>query len=187
MSIALAAILALIGAANRLIPHYPNAVALGAISLYAGARLPRRWAFAVPMVAMLISDAIIDRHYQLGLSGFASPVRLVTYVTFGLIALAGGSFRSGVGAAGRGGLSIAGSTAFFLASNFAVWASFSGEGSYAKTTAGLGSCYLAGLPFFRNGLLADLLGTALLFGLEPASIRALGGVKPAPAAPEIVG
>lgn len=187
MSIALAAFLVMLGAANRLVDHLPNAVALGAISLYAGARLPRRWAFAVPLAAMLVSDAVIDRHYGLGLGGFASPVRLVTYVTFGLIALAGGAFRSGVGAAGRGGLSVAGSTLFFLASNFAVWASFSGEGGYSKTPAGLASCYLMGLPFYRNGLIADLVGTALLFGLEPASIRALGRAKQAPAAPEIAG
>ena len=37
-----AVLLVLFGALSRLLPHPPNAVALGALALYAGARLPRR-------------------------------------------------------------------------------------------------------------------------------------------------
>ena len=46
-----AVLLTLFGALSRLLPHPPNAVALGAVALYAGARLPRRFAFAVPFAA----------------------------------------------------------------------------------------------------------------------------------------
>jgi hypothetical protein len=62
-------------------------------------------------------------------------------------------------------LSVAGSTLFFLTSNFAVWA----EGQlYPLTLAGLSECYALGLPFFWKGTLpADFVGTALLFGLGP--------------------
>jgi hypothetical protein len=31
---------------------------------------------------------------------------------------------------------------------------------------GLGACYIAALPFFGNTLVADLVGTAALFGLD---------------------
>jgi len=41
-----AILLVLLGALSRLIPHPPNFVALGALALYSGARLPRRWAWA---------------------------------------------------------------------------------------------------------------------------------------------
>ena len=37
-----------------------NAVPLMAIALYAGARLPRRWAIAVPLATMITSDIVLD-------------------------------------------------------------------------------------------------------------------------------
>src|SRR6266704_780265 len=55
-----AVLLVLLGAFSRLLPHPPNFVALGAIGLYAGARLPRLWAWAVPIAAMLLSDLVLD-------------------------------------------------------------------------------------------------------------------------------
>ena len=55
-----AVLLVLLGALSRLIPHPPNFVALGALALYSGARLPRRWAFVVPLGAMALSDLVLD-------------------------------------------------------------------------------------------------------------------------------
>ena len=55
-----AVLLVFLGALSRLIPHPPNFVALGALALYAGARLPRRWAIAVPLAAMALSDFVLD-------------------------------------------------------------------------------------------------------------------------------
>ena len=46
-----AVLLVFLGALSRLIPHPPNFVAMGALALYAGARLPRRWAIEVPLAA----------------------------------------------------------------------------------------------------------------------------------------
>ena len=45
---ATAVLLVFLGALSRLIPHPPNFVALGALALYAGARLPRRLALGRP-------------------------------------------------------------------------------------------------------------------------------------------
>ncbi|MGZ3316604.1 MAG: DUF6580 family putative transport protein [Isosphaeraceae bacterium] len=53
-----------IGAIYRLVPHPWNLVPMGALSLYAGASLPRRWAWAVPVAAMGLSDLVID--YAIG-------------------------------------------------------------------------------------------------------------------------
>ena len=55
-----ALLLTLLGALSRLLPHPQNAVALGALALYSGARLPRRVAWAVPLAAMAFSDLLID-------------------------------------------------------------------------------------------------------------------------------
>ena len=55
-----AVLLVLLGALSRLLPHPPNFVALGALALYSGARLPRRWAWAVPLAAMALSDFFLD-------------------------------------------------------------------------------------------------------------------------------
>ena len=39
------------------------------------------------------------------------------------------------------------------------------------TAAGLVACYVAGIPFYLRSILADLVGTGLLFGLGPAAER----------------
>ena len=59
------------------------------------------------------------------------------------------------------GAALAGSVAFFLVSNFAVWAAWTR--SIPKTFAGLMMSYAAGLPFFRRAVEGDLLFTAAMF------------------------
>jgi hypothetical protein len=41
---------------------------------------------------------------------------------------------------------------------------------YAKTVAGLVTCYAAGLPFFRHTLEGDLLYTSVMFGLPVVAV-----------------
>jgi hypothetical protein len=52
--------------------------------------------------------------------------------------------------------SIASPTIFFLLSNLMVWMQ-SSEAFYAKTVSGLLTCYAAGLPFYKNSLLATIV------------------------------
>jgi hypothetical protein len=52
---------------------------------------------------------------------------------------------------------------FFLASNFAVWAF--GNIAYAKNLSGLMECYIKAIPFFRNGLISDVLFSLVFFGI----------------------
>ncbi len=60
------------------------------------------------------------------------------------------------------GATLAGAVIFFLVTNFADWYFFN---MYAKSWQGLLDCYVAAIPFFRRGtLLADIIGSALLFG-----------------------
>lgn len=167
MSHAIAALLVGLGVISRLLPHPPNAVAMGAVALYAGSRLPRRWAFLVPLTAMVLSDLALD--WGRGLS-FFHPVRMTSYAT--LVAIVGISslVRGSVGILERIGMSVGASTLFFLTTNFAVWAWPAGHGSdvfaFPPTLEGLLACYSAAVPFYGNTLAADLIGTATLFGID---------------------
>ncbi|MFY9550592.1 MAG: TonB-dependent receptor [Thermoanaerobaculia bacterium] len=160
-----AVLLVLLGALSRLLPHPPNFVPLGALALYAGARLPRKWAWAVPLAALALSDFAID--FGSGRSAL-SAVRLTIYGTFVLVVLAGRRLRRSAGIGRLGAFSLAASTLFFVTSNFAEWVV---DPKYPKTPAGLALCFTLAIPFFWATLSADLLGTAGLFGLDALARR----------------
>lgn len=148
--------------------HLWNLVPMGAVALYAGARLPRRWAWLVPVSAMILADLVIDHRAGRSLDELW---RWVGYATFGATALLGPLARTR-----RFSpwilpiLSLAASTLFFLTSNLATWY----EGTmYPMTAAGLLNCYFLGLPFFGRTILADLVGTAVFFGLGPVLAKAV--------------
>lgn len=52
-------------------------------------------------------------------------------------------------------------TAFYVVTNFAVWAS---TGLYEKTLAGLTQCYVAAVPFYRTMLAGDVFYLIVLGG-----------------------
>jgi hypothetical protein len=155
-----AILLTVLGVLSRLLPHASNLVPMGAIALYAGARLPRRWAWAVPLAVMVLSDVVLDWKSTRGLD---AATRLTIYATFAAIVALGRLPRFDAGPLTRAGMSLGASTLFFLTSNFATWAAW---GMYPMTPSGLWSCYLAAIPFFGNTVAADLIGTGVLFGLD---------------------
>src|SRR3954464_12230850 len=70
----------LVAAVLRLVPHPPNFTPIGAMALFSGAYLGRRpLAFAAPLGAMVLSDAIL---------GFYSGM-WITYLAVMLIVLVG--------------------------------------------------------------------------------------------------
>jgi vitamin B12 transporter len=163
-----AVLLILLGALSRLLPHPPNFIPLGALAVYSGARLPRRWSFVVPLAAMALSDVFLD----LGTGRSAlSASRLTIYSTFAVLTVLGRFARVRPHPVRLIALSVGASTLFFATSNLAVWAAGS---LYPPTGTGLALCYLAAIPFFWNTLLADLAGTAVLFGLDALSRRLQG-------------
>jgi hypothetical protein len=148
----LSAILA--AAALRLVPHPPNFTPIGAMALFSGAYLGRRTtvlAFAAPLAAMLISDALLGFY-----SGF-----WITYLAVAAIVLIGSLALTRRSVLRIGLAAVSGSVAFFLISNFGTWAL---SGMYPDTFDGLAACYVAALPFFQNTLAGDLFYATLLFG-----------------------
>jgi hypothetical protein len=147
--------------------HIWNFAPLGAVSLFAGSRLPRQWAWIVPITAMAVSDHLIDQDRYRPLFELT---RWTIYATFAATTLLGPlANRPRFGRWLLPVLSLSGSTIFFLTSNLATWA----EGRlYPMTFTGLIACYTAAIRFHRNTVVAELLGTALLFGLGPIVERA---------------
>jgi hypothetical protein len=157
-----------LGAIYRLVPHPVNAVPMGALALYAGASLSRRWAWIVPVAAMALSDMVLDSYYGRALF---DPSRFLIYATYAATTLMGPmANRPKVGPWLLPALSLAASVLFFLTSNFGAW--LIPEMNYPRNLAGLFACYVAGLAYIDRTILADLIGTGILFGLGAAVVRA---------------
>ncbi|RDV04408.1 DUF6580 family putative transport protein [Undibacter mobilis] len=152
--LALIAFLVAFDVLARLLPHAWGFMPIAASALFAG-RMLRNPVLApiVPLAAMAVSG--------LALSGDDWRISLITYAALTLPAFAGMATRNWRGIVGTAGTMVACSVAFFVLSNFAVWA-FSGM--YSHTLAGLTQCYVLALPFFQNSLAGDLFWTAVLFG-----------------------
>lgn len=150
----------LAAAIARLLPHPPNVTPIAAMALFAGAYLTnRRFAFAFPLAAMLLSDLALGYFVYGGKSLLHSqPVVYVCMLcTVGMGTLISNR-RSPVQV---GSAALASSILFYIVTNFAVWA---GGHLYPHTGAGLAACYVAAIPFFRNSVMGDLSFAALLFG-----------------------
>ena len=136
----------------RLFPHLPNIAPVGALALFSGAYLRRRWFYLVPMAALLASDWVIGFYH--------AGVMAAVYAGFLVSALIGRGLLQGRDGAGRiCGTIGAGALAFWLISNFGVWLFH-----HPKTLAGLWQCYLDAVPFLGRSLLGDAMYAALLFG-----------------------
>jgi hypothetical protein len=133
-----------------------NFAPVGALSLFAGARL-RGWrAYALPLALMAITDPLVGGY------SFATPF---IYASFMISVWIGSRFlRNTESPLKIGSAAAAGSLQFFLISNFGVWLKF--PQSYAHTLGGLATCYTAAIPFYGRTLAADLLYSAALFGLH---------------------
>ena len=152
-------ILITLGIAARFLPHPANFAPIGAIAIFAGIYLPKKWAIALPLAAMFFSDLFI---------GFYTwPIMLSVYASFIVMGLIGLAIRKNKKLSTVLGGTILGSVIFYLITNFAVWAF---GALYPHTAAGLMQSYYLAIPFFRNSLLGDLFYTGVLVGAYEAII-----------------
>ena len=167
----LAACLLALDVVARLLPHAPNFTPMAASALFAGVIFRSRLvALTTPVAAVVLGDLILGT-YDWRVAG-------VVYVSLALPAIAGlwgRSLRTPRLPLLLFPLALASSVTFFVTTNFAVWAF---GGMYANDVAGLLHCYVAALPFLRNGVMGDLFWTAVLFGgwyltTSAAGMRAL--------------
>ena len=86
----------------------------------------------------------------------------VVYLSVAMVVVSGLLLRRDRSAARVASAGLLASTAFFLFSNFGVWA-FGGGVRFALTPAGLIECYIMGLPYYRNTLISMVVFLPILF------------------------
>jgi Family of unknown function (DUF6580) len=141
-----------------------NFVPLAAIALCSAAYFPKKYKFAVPLVTLFISDAVLNFRYGAPL---LDPQILCRYLALALVGWIGLLLQYRASVKTLLPASIVGSTIFYVITNAFSWLSDPG---YAKNLAGLTQALTVGLPeysatpswmFFRNSLLSDLVFTLL--------------------------
>jgi len=160
-------LLILVAAISRVVPHpWMNFTAVGGGLLYFGAKRPLRetvW----PVAALMATDyflTVFAYHYAFHLTDY-----LVTWAWYaGAVVLGRVLLSRQVNVTRVIAAPVLAATSFFVLSNFAVWG---GGVMYPHTLAGLGVCYMAGLPFYGNDLLSTTLVTGLAFGLPMLAKR----------------
>jgi hypothetical protein len=138
----------------RVVSHALHFTPLAASALFAAAMFRvRLLSLAVPLIAVAVSDSVLGfydwRQMSVVYAATVLPAAMALYV---------GRLQSPLVLFS---LAVSSSVVFFLATNFAVWAF---DIMYTHDFAGLATCYVAALPFFKNTLAGDLFWTCLLFG-----------------------
>jgi uncharacterized protein DUF6580 len=141
-----------------------NFAPIAAIALCAAAYFPRKYKFSVPMIALLISDIVLNAHYQFSL---VSPFVLSHYLGFAIVGCLGLLLQNRASWKTLLPASVVASLIFYVVTNSVSWIYDPG---YAKNIAGFIQALTIGLPqysatptwmFFRNSLLSDLIFTGL--------------------------
>lgn len=161
------ALLILVSAIYRVFPNRPFGFApQWAMAIFSGAVFihNKKWAFALPILSMFLSDMLYELLYVNGLStiqGFYKG-QLVNYLLFtGLTAI--GFLIKKIRVFPVFGASLAAPTVYFIFSNFIVWLKGAGL-QRPKTWEGLLQCYTDAVPFYQNALLSTLVFSTVLFG-----------------------
>jgi hypothetical protein len=144
-----------VAAIMRVLPHIPNVSPITAMALFSGVYFTnKKFAFIVPMLAMLISDLFL---------GF-STITLFVYLAFLLVSFIG-VYSKNISVK----TILLSSISFFVITNFGVWLI-----GYPKTMTGFLECYTLAIPFFRNSLIGDFFYAGVMYyGFEFVSKKYL--------------
>ena len=162
----------------RLLPHMPNFAPITAMALFGGVYLQKKYAFVIPLLAMLISDYLL-----LYVNPFASPMfnfshllppqalfhsaLPIVYLSFIISGLAGLWLKNHKTPVFIVLAAAFCSIQFFLLTNGAAWL----VGMYGPGLSGLTAAYIAGIPFFQGTMLGDFFYTTLLFGAYELALK----------------
>jgi hypothetical protein len=152
MRAAIAAVLIVLAAILRILPHPWNFTPVGAMAIFSGSVLRNRSAaLLLPLTALFAGDAFVGFH----------KLMLAVYGSFA-VSVALGRWLAGSRTVARIlGAVLLGAAQFYLLTNLAAWAFLN---FYPKTGEGLWACYVAGLPLVWNTLAGDVVYAAVLFG-----------------------
>lgn len=150
---------------TRFLPHAPNFTAVGAVAIFGGFIFSSNWkAFLVPLLALFISDLLINNFLYTGLyEGFVFFTEGFYYIYAALLlsAVLGRYATSGFKPLPLLGAGIGSALLFYLITNFGVWMQ---SPMYTKDLSGLMTSYTLALPFLLNQVMGTLLYGGILFG-----------------------
>src|SRR5438067_53141 len=141
-----------------------NFAPMAAIALCGAAYFPTRYKFTVPLIALFISDIVLNIHYS---APMLDPLIACRYLALIVVGLLGWALSNRASWKTLLPASLAGSILFYAVTNAFAWLSDPG---YARNFAGLIQALTLGLPqysstpswmFFRNSVVSDLLFTGL--------------------------
>lgn len=162
-TIIIAALLIIVAALSRVFMYPHNFSPIIGMAIFAGAVIKdRRLAFALPLLAMFLSDVLFEV-FNIA-PGFWGWGQLVGYGILALITLIAFSMKK-VTVVKVAGYSIGSSFLFFLLSNSAFFV-FDNPiyHLYAQNFYGYIATLVAGIPFLKTSLVADLVYSGVLFG-----------------------
>jgi hypothetical protein len=142
-----------------------NFAPLAAIALCGAVYFPPKLKFTVPLLALFLSDVVLNVYYGAPL---LVPLIACRYFALALVCWLGLAIANRPSWKTLLPASLAGSTFFYVITNAFSWLSDPG---YGKNFAGLIQALTVGLPqysatptwmFFRNSLVSDLLFTGLV-------------------------
>lgn len=160
-------IMVAISALYRIMPSRPMGFAPQiAIALFSGSLFASKksYSFLLPIVSMFISDILYQVLYNYGytsIQGFYEG-QLVNYILIAATTVFGFGLQDSKPSKYIVSF-LSAPTAYFLVSNFLVWAQGGGY-HHPKTMAGLTQTMVDGLPFYSYSLVSTLVFGAVLFG-----------------------
>jgi hypothetical protein len=153
----------LLAAASRLIPHPNNFAPLGAMALFGGYYFSKKWqAFLITVGSWWLADLFLNNvvfsawfpsFTWISQSFITVAIALFVIILISKIVIKNADIQSVALA------SVLSSIAFFLITNFGTFLQY-----YPKNSTGLMAAYIAGIPFFTNTLMGDLVYSSLMFG-----------------------
>jgi len=145
------------GLLARLIPHAPNLSPFTSLIILIGCQLSRRTAVTITLLCLFFSDLFIAKIFNYSVFGSWS---LFTYTGFAFIACASTLLqkkRSILRVIAVAASSVLG---YWVWTNFGTWVATI---DYPHTLAGLGMCFMAGLPFLANSVQSTLFFVPVFF------------------------
>ncbi len=162
-AILIASVLIIVAAVSRVIMYPDNFSPIIGMAIFAGAVLKnKRLAFALPLLAMFLSDVLFEV-FNIA-PGFWGWGQLVGYGILALITVIAFSMKK-ISVLKVAGYSIGSSLLFFFLSNSAFFVFDNAVFNlYPQNFTGYIASLVAGIPFLKTGLIADLVYSGILFG-----------------------
>jgi len=160
-------IMVAISALYRIMPGRPMGFAPQiAIALFSGSLFAskKQYSFLLPIASLLISDILYQVLFNYGytsIQGFYAG-QLENYILIAATTVFGFSLQGSKPSKYMVSF-LSAPTAYFLVSNFLVWAQGGGY-HHPKTLVGLSQTMVDGLPFYPYSLVSTMVFGAVLFG-----------------------